>query len=62
MCRKTGYVDGKELPEKYPLDYFKWMPLNNTFVAAVVNKIKDDDIYVQLTSYPNPEHRSVGLA
>ena len=46
MCRKTGYVDGKEIPEKYPLDYFKWMPLNNTFVSAVVNKIKDDDIYV----------------
>ena len=45
MCRRTGYEDGKPIPEKYPLDYFKRMPLNNQFVASVVNKIKDDDIY-----------------
>jgi len=28
MCRRTGYEEGKELPEKYPLDYFKRFPLN----------------------------------
>lgn len=45
MCWRTGYEDGKPIPEKYPMDYFKRMPLNNQFVASVVNKIKDDDIY-----------------
>jgi len=44
------------------MDYFKRFPLNITFVQAVVNQLKDDDIYQQLSSYPSAEHRSVGLA
>jgi hypothetical protein len=56
MCRKTGFVDGGVIPEKYPLDYFKRFPIKSTFVNAVVNKLKDDDIYQFLASYPSPEH------
>lgn len=62
MCWKTGFKDGETLPDRYPVDYFKWMPLNSTFIVAIINQLKDDDIYRQLVSYPNPEHRSVGLA
>lgn len=62
MCRRTGFIDGQPIPERYPVDYFKRFPINSQFVTAVINKLKDDDIYQLLASYPSPEHRSVGLA
>ena len=30
-------------------------------IETLINTLKDDDIYNQLSAYPNPEHRSVAL-
>jgi WASH complex subunit strumpellin len=37
MCRRTGYISNKPLPERYPVEYFKKFPLSQTFVHTVIN-------------------------
>lgn len=44
------------------MDYFSRYPVDRVLTEYLINAIKDDDIYNQLTAYPNPEHRSIALA
>lgn len=67
LVRGTGYLyDPKTktevVPKKYPTEYFNRYSLDRGVCEYLINSIKDDDIYNQLTAYPNPEHRSVALA
>ena len=50
------------MPKNYPLDYFSRYSIDRVLVEYLINAIKDDDVYNQLPSYPNPEHRSIALA
>lgn len=37
------------------------VPVNENLINMVVGRLRSDDIYNQLSSYPNPDHRSVAL-
>jgi len=50
------------MPEKYPVDYFNRFSVDKVLIENLINSLKDDDVYNQLTAYPNPTHRSVALA
>lgn len=67
MCKNTGFYsslseDKHHLPQKYPMDYFGRFNLDRILIETLINTLKDDDIYNQLSAYPNPAHRSVALA
>ena len=66
LCRNTGYSPGAEFPKKYPLKYFERFGLCKSpykeVVETLIEQMKDDDIYQQLTSYPSSAHRSVALS
>ena len=36
--------------------------LNHTFIQMLIGRLRSDDIYLQLSSYPLPEHRTTALA
>ena len=38
------------------------IPLPEDYLNMVVGRLRSDDIYHQLRCYPDPRHRSVGLA
>lgn len=50
------------LPKNYPVDYFSRFSVDRVLIETLINALKDDDIYNQLSAYPNPEHRSVALS
>lgn len=66
LCRNTGYDPNGVFPKKYPVKYFERFGLNKSpykeIIESLIEAIKDDDIYQQLTSYPSSHHRSVGLS
>ena len=66
MCKGTGAdfknPDNPTLPSKYPMDYFGRFNLDRILIETLINALKDDDIYGQLSAYPNPAHRSVALS
>lgn len=70
LCKSTGANFSKldasskspAIPSKYPMDYFSRFPADRTLVETLINALKDDDVYNQLSAYPNPGHRSVALA
>lgn len=63
LLRSTGFSNqGSKRPSNYPEDYFRRISLNQTFVEIVIGRLRSDDIYDQVASYPLPEHRSTALA
>lgn len=42
--------------------FFRRVPVNKNLINMVIGRLRSDDIYNQLSSYPNPEHRSFALA
>ena len=38
------------------------MPVSAEYVSLVVDRLRSDDIYCQIGTYPLPEHRSAALA
>jgi WASH complex subunit strumpellin len=78
MCRNTGYLppqmEALESPkdkklriktynlETYPLEYFARFPLPENVISMIVGRLRSDDIYLQTSYYPLPQHRSVALA
>ena len=42
--------------------YFSRIPIPNRFVRLVIGRLRSDDIYNQLRTYQNPDHRSTALA
>ncbi|CAB4023119.1 WASH complex subunit strumpellin, partial [Paramuricea clavata] len=61
LLRSTGFTAGRR-PPKYPEDYFSRVPISATFIKMLVGRLRSDDIYNQVSSYPLPEHRSTALA
>ncbi|OXA51094.1 WASH complex subunit strumpellin [Folsomia candida] len=62
LFRATGYTKGKR-PAGYPQDYFKRVPIDETFVQMIIGVLRSDDIYLQVGSaYPLPEQRSTAFA
>ncbi|GLV32181.1 Strumpellin [Carabus blaptoides fortunei] len=64
LLRTTGFsnVPGSKRPNNYPEDYFKRIPINSTYIDIVIGRLRSDDIYGQISTYPLPEHRSTALA
>lgn len=67
LVRSTGYSYNRKttaeiLPKNYPCDYFSRFSIDRVLIEHLINTIKDDDVYNQLSAYPNPEHRSVALS
>lgn len=47
---------------KFSLFIFRRVPVNKNLINMAIGRLRSDDIYNQLSSYPNPEHRSTALA
>uniref|UniRef100_A0A914WC89 WASH complex subunit strumpellin n=1 Tax=Plectus sambesii TaxID=2011161 RepID=A0A914WC89_9BILA len=62
LLRSTGYNAREKRPVNYPENYFHRVPLKRTFVEMVVGRLRSDDLYNQIASFPLPDHRSTALA
>ena len=62
MCRNTGYIYDKPLPEQYPVAYFNRVPIDKEVVGLLIGRIRSDDLYQMSYNYPAPEHRSTALS
>ncbi|XP_015793922.1 WASH complex subunit 5-like [Tetranychus urticae] len=63
LLRSTGYssVTNKR-PVNYPEDFFKRVPINAEYLSLVIGRLRFDDVYNQLSSYPYSEHRSFAMS
>ena len=63
LCERTGFsVESAKVPAHYPERYFARFPLPTDVVTMIVSRLRTDDIYGQMESYPDPTHRSTALA
>lgn len=63
LCRSTGFLpNSPKKPANYPEEYFKREPISRPFILMVLGRLRSDDIYDYVSSYPNPDHRSTALA
>jgi len=62
MCRRTGYRAGGKRPKNYPEEYFSRFTIEKKVVEMMISRLRSDDIYNNMSAYPNPEHRSTALA
>lgn len=78
LCRNTGYLPPhmeEQLSPKerklrfknfqldnYPLDYFARFKLPENVISMIIGRLRSDDIYLQTSYYPLPQHRSVALS
>lgn len=44
------------------LIFFRRVPVNTNLINIAIGRLRSDDMYNQLSSYPNPDHRSTALA
>ncbi len=62
LLRSTGYSVGKPKPANYPEAYFSRFKLNQNIVNQIIGRLRTDDLYTQMSVYPQPEHRSHALS
>ena len=73
LVRATGFsantLDRNGLsrrPQGYPEEFFERMPrrlgISGSLVHMMVARLRSEDMYGQISSYPLPQHRSVALA
>ncbi|KAL9649133.1 hypothetical protein ABK040_004155 [Willaertia magna] len=70
LCRSTGYETNstnsnnniQNYPLNYPCEYFNRFPLPEMIINMIIGRLRSDDIYLQTSYYPLPEHRSVALS
>lgn len=64
LLRTTGFANSTNFKSinNYPIEYFKRIPFDETFIEMIIGRLRSDDIYNQITVYPLPEHRSTALA
>ena len=62
LLRSTGYSPAARRPQGYPETYFARIPPPKNFVRMAIGRLRSDDVYHQLSSYPDPEHRSTALS
>eukprot|EP00045_Choanoeca_perplexa_P015316 m.190625 g.190625 ORF g.190625 m.190625 type:complete len:1158 (-) comp16947_c0_seq1:144-3617(-) len=64
LFRSTEYSHqaGAKRPANYPEAYFKRIELPSAFIQMLIGRLRTDDIYDQMSIYPEPEHRSTALS
>jgi len=62
LIRSTGFAPNAKRPANYPEEFFKRAKIRSSFSKLVIGRLRQDDVYNMISSYPRPEHRSVGLA
>ena len=65
LLRSTGYVkhqSGYTRPKNYPEGYFARIRISEEFIEMIIGRLRSEDIYNQIQSYPSPDQRSVALA
>jgi len=73
LVRATGFsssvLDRNGLPKRpqgYPEEFFERLPrrlgISTSLVQMMVARLRSEDMYGQISSYPLPQHRSVALA
>lgn len=62
LVRSTGFLGNTKRPANYPEEFFKRTKIRPSFAKLVIGRLRSDDVYNMVASYPRPEHRSVGLA
>eukprot|EP00735_Rhodelphis_limneticus_P001014 TRINITY_DN1155_c0_g1::TRINITY_DN1155_c0_g1_i1::g.17241::m.17241 TRINITY_DN1155_c0_g1::TRINITY_DN1155_c0_g1_i1::g.17241 ORF type:complete len:1147 (-),score=362.33,sp/Q54IR8/WASC5_DICDI/52.49/0.0,Strumpellin/PF10266.4/0 TRINITY_DN1155_c0_g1_i1:284-3724(-) len=63
LCRSTGYSPSQgKRPPNYPEEFFARFKLRSELVNMVISRLRSDDVYSHMNSYPNPDHRSTALA
>jgi len=61
VCRSTGFIQGKDIPPSYPLEYLNRIKIHEEFVNSLIGRYRNDDVYLMMSNYPDAEHRSVAL-
>lgn len=65
LCRATGWKNEYgwlKKPNNYPEEYFSRIPLPKDVINLILNRLRTDDLYLQLKYYPSPEQRSTALS
>lgn len=65
LLRSTNYSNCPSSPKRppsYPEAYFGRVPINLDFLSMILGRLRSDDLYHQIDSFPLPEHRSTALA
>uniref|UniRef100_A0A6B2KWZ9 WASH complex subunit strumpellin n=1 Tax=Arcella intermedia TaxID=1963864 RepID=A0A6B2KWZ9_9EUKA len=65
LVRRTNYScmnPPKKRPKEYPESYLNRMKLPRNVVSMIIGRLRSDDVYNQIPSYPLPEHRATALA
>eukprot|EP00762_Andalucia_godoyi_P005753 ANDGO_06428.mRNA.1 WASH complex subunit strumpellin homolog len=58
LCKATGDKKSKS----YPDDFFARYTIPQNMVLMIIGRMRSDDIYQQMSYYPDPDHRSTALA
>ncbi|XP_012278891.1 WASH complex subunit 5 isoform X2 [Orussus abietinus] len=63
LLRSTGFsqVQAKR-PSNYPEAYFMRIPIKNSLIELIIERLRCDELYNQNLAFPLPEHRSTALA
>lgn len=61
ICRSTGYIKGQQIPTGYPIEYLNRIEIPQDLIQKLIDRFRNDDIYMQLPYYPDAEHRGVAL-
>eukprot|EP00736_Rhodelphis_marinus_P001211 Rmarinus@m.276 len=64
LCRSTGYSPSSQAkrPTNYPEEFFGRFKPRADVLNMVLGRLRSDDIYLHMNSYPNPDHRSTALS
>jgi WASH complex subunit strumpellin len=61
LFKNTGFIPDKKTPPNYPIEYFSRIPIPKEIISMIIGRLRSDDIYLQTSYYPLPEHRSTAL-
>ena len=62
LLRSTGYSTNKPKPQNYPESYFSRVKINPDVINQTIGRLRTDDVFNQMSAYPQPEHRSHALS
>jgi len=63
LCRSSGYDPSSgRRPKGYPENFFARFRVPKHVVGQIIGRMQNDDIYMQASSFPLPEHRTTRLA
>ena len=67
LARHTGYTpatktEGAKRPKNYPDAYFSRFKLPKDVIEMIINRLQQDDVYLQTRAFPSPAHRSTALS